>query len=188
MNELDLNNKNENNAKTDVKPESVSVKKTSFKKTTKKTTQQKRTTQKETKSKTSKKSTAKKSSKNTSKNTDDNVSRITLINCSKSIKMSLPDYGSLGITYSVSMDIGKEDSTQERVDARKDELSNLVERYLSDEIIRVFEFYKMKRQELEKEIFEYSKKLAELNDLKSQFQFLSNVATNEHLNNEGMTD
>ncbi|MEM4177998.1 MAG: hypothetical protein QXS29_10590 [Nitrososphaeria archaeon] len=110
--------------------------------------------------------------------------RVSLINCSKSVKISLPDYSSVGVTYSVSMDLGDDDSTQERIDLRRSELSGLVEKYLSEEISKITEFYKVKRKELESEILEYSKKLSELGNIKSQYQFLSNRSSNSQLNGQ----
>ncbi|GIW22511.1 MAG: hypothetical protein KatS3mg068_1518 [Candidatus Sericytochromatia bacterium] len=156
-----VNNTNENIVKEENKKDvnNKSRKKSVSKKITKKTGK-----------KASKKSSKKSSNKNNVdySNKEKSISRIKTINCSKSIKMSLPNYSSVGLSYSVSMDISETDNPDEK----RAELSNIIDGYLDSEFDKVIDYYKEKIKKIDEIIQEYNVKLSELGRVESEVKFL----------------
>jgi hypothetical protein len=110
----------------------------------------------------------------------DKESRIKVINCSKSFKLTLAGYNSIGLSYSLTMDISDKDNPDEK----KEELSRKVQEYIDSEVEVMIDYYKKKIDELNSVINEYNIKLNELGKVKSEIAFLEKRGVEEKLDNE----
>lgn len=112
-----------------------------------------------------KKSRKKVSAKKANKNKETKIIEkpyIDTVNFSKSLKFSLGDYGSIGLSFSVTKSLPKDCD----VELEKNDLVEVVDKYLSIEIEKSISFYKEKKSEIESEIAKYISKLEELNAIK----------------------
>jgi len=101
-----------------------------------------------------------KKSKNRSQRKKEETKRsyIRSITCSKSLKITLPNFNSVGLSYTISMEIDPKDNANEK----KEELSKLVDQYLESDIQEVVKYYRSKSEELVSTVKEYEVKLENL--------------------------
>jgi len=131
-------------------------------------------TKKERKAKKSSKKTkkSKKSkSKSQRKKEEPKGSYIRSIACSKSLKITLPNFNSVGLSYTISMEIDPKDS----VDKKKEELSKLVDQYLESDIQEVVKYYRSKSEELVNTVKEYEVKLENLKLVEKRLELRERV-------------
>jgi hypothetical protein len=101
---------------------------------------------------------SKKPKKGSRKKEETKGSYIRSIACSKSLKITLPNFNSVGLSYTISMEIDPKDN----LDKKKEELSKLVDQYLESDIQEVVKYYRSKSEELVNTVKEYEIRLESL--------------------------